>query len=379
MKHARILYQALENEAYLDRKLAVLVYSENTRALRAHFKPIKTAALHVRLGSLVDILLYCTSVLSLTALLLGPIFCLALYATKNVCSFVIKNPVTSPNLLIVPTSDDGERLLRLNLQAKHTEMQKLDIRSLPLHPFFNFMDYLIISLNLLSLLFLIIKRPSKFFELGLHAYDALILFSIMQAVKRLKLPVATDDHYQRWSFVLSHCATHMTTVQHGFIDPKLEFPHRSGSIDVLYAFDQKSVDELKLYYPIIKYHLNVRVRQLTLIEKRPCLLLASSAPHISIEIAFLQQIKMLSPDTLTLIKLHPIHMYDHRKSYLIDLCSTVVSNETYPLCTVFVSYNSFLKYDYAQNDIPTIDLADFKEPAAAAINVLEHLKQAITS
>lgn len=196
-------------------------------------------------------------------------------------------------------------------------------------------------------------------DLLLHCHDAFILsMLIYYVVKTPQADFVTDDHYQRWAFLLSNLSNKLTTVQHGFIDPDINFINSFGTINELYVYDFSFKIKFNKYFSITNCILHKS--NLTLQPNRNSLnsvFLASSFPAIDTEIELVDIIKKKTTASI-IIKLHPCHSYDARKDILLSYASYVCRDDEFPECRAFVSYNSFLEYDYRLCGVLTFSIAN---------------------
>lgn len=209
-------------------------------------------------------------------------------------------------------------------------------------------------------LYLLILRgkSGEKMDLLLHCRDAFILSMLIYYVSKTpQADFVTDCHYQRWVFLLSNLSDKLSVVQHGFIDPDINFINSFGAINTLYVYDysfKKSFDkyffvaDCKLY----KSNLMLMPNQFSLNS----VFLASSFPAIDKEIELLDIMKKQTTAYI-MIKLHPRHSYDAKKDKLLSYASYICRDDEFPECRAFVSYNSFLEYDYKLCGVSTFSIA----------------------
>lgn len=213
-------------------------------------------------------------------------------------------------------------------------------------------------------------------DLMLHARDAMHLLLLVRfAQAHGTSRFATDDHYQRWAFLLSHHCRSLAIVQHGFIDPDIRFPHRFGTADTVFVRDPMFRPAFAAYYSVGTF---TPFESATRLTSHPlsatAVFLASSYPSIDTEIRFLTAIKA-QRKVAVIVKFHPAHAYDARKNELSALADHVCNDGDMPACRVFVSHSSFMEFDYKARGIATFSIARSggAEPAAQA--VLDFLDQ----
>jgi len=106
------------------------------------------------------------------------------------------------------------------------------------------------------------------------------------------------------------------------------------------------------------------------------ILLASSFPTVDDEIALLTQLREQT-DVPVIIKFHPAHHYDARKSRLASL-ATHVSEHCHPACRIFVSHSSFMEYDYRTAAAATISIRRSGGVENAVKDILQALQTPAT-
>lgn len=204
-------------------------------------------------------------------------------------------------------------------------------------------------------------------DLLLHARDAFVLIMLTRYARdRPNHVFATDDHYQRWGFLLSWSCTDFRIVQHGFLDSNIRFPHSFGNLHTVYVRDPSFVPIFARYYKILESKIFSPIGKMTTNPFTGTgLFLASSFPSIDQEIALVELLKA-HWDLPVIVKFHPAHTYDDRRGQLAALASHVCSDEDRPACLIFVSYNSFMEFDYKAAGIPTFSIASFSGVAETA-------------
>nr|WP_297351295.1 hypothetical protein [uncultured Caldimonas sp.] len=214
-------------------------------------------------------------------------------------------------------------------------------------------------------------------DLLLHSIDSfrlLLLSSSLQA--ELDLKVVTDDHHQRWVFLLSHYCGDLYVVQHGRVDASIEFPNRYGRLHVLYARDEESAAAFGRYFEIGKVELQRQTLPLTPNEfSSSAIFLASSFPWIDDEIELVRRLKVKSGRPI-LVKFHPAHRYDGRMAVLSGLATHVCSPEERPECKLFVSHSSSMEEEYRAHAIPTVSIAEAGSVDRAVDEVMLRLSHA---
>ncbi len=194
-------------------------------------------------------------------------------------------------------------------------------------------------------------------DLIFHSRDAMVLLMLAcYARSRPDHRFATEDHYQRWAYLLSHHSPNLSIVQHGALDPNIPFVYSFGAIRTLYLRDPRSRADFGKYYRVRESKLFSPIRQL---KKNPFsefgAFLASSFPYIDAEIELVRMIKARH-NIPVIVKFHPAHHYDQRKQVLASLADYVCTDDEYPACRIFVSNNSFMENDYIACEIPTFSM-----------------------
>ena len=202
-----------------------------------------------------------------------------------------------------------------------------------------------------------------------RSFSIFSLFDLMEICVVLRLieranergfPIGSDDHIQRYSFLLSSFAEKSFILQHGYVDspPELVFE----KIDVLFCYDRSFVKNFRDYIRDIRevFFLTntLEFSKCRFSTDKPILLLASSYPYIDQELEFLNTQSVLLSDFHVVVKLHPFHVYDNRVRGLEMLCETICGKEDNPICDLMVSYNSFLNFHYKASKVLTFSIQD---------------------
>jgi hypothetical protein len=213
-------------------------------------------------------------------------------------------------------------------------------------------------------------------DLLLHARDAFQLIMLCHYIDAHPHHwFATECHYQRWSFILSHSAPRWALVQHGFLDTEIDLVNECGSIPILFGRSDLFYDQFRRLYEIGRFVKFAPVKSLqpNKFEGR-ALFLASSFPSISEEITVLRGVKERI-DIPVIVKFHPSHVYDERKFELAALADLICSGADYPDCKVFVSNNSFMEYDYQSVGKKTFAISNFSDVGAAIDQITSWLAE----
>lgn len=204
-------------------------------------------------------------------------------------------------------------------------------------------------------------------DLLLHGHDSLALLALATLASRSGRIFITDDHYQRWAHVLSHTAEDFRIVQHGFLDDEIVLPHLGGTVTQLYLRDILFRTSFERYYTVVDHRLFSAPFCLVHTPlSGDAVLLASSFPSIDEEIRLLDTIRATGKDLSIIVKFHPVHRYDSRREDLAARAALIYEGPGNPCCRVFVSYGSFMEFDYRRHGIATVSIARSGGVEAAA-------------
>lgn len=211
-------------------------------------------------------------------------------------------------------------------------------------------------------------------DLLLHARNALSLLMLADYARLNPDAIfVTDDHYQRWSFVLSHRAQHLWVVQHGYLYDDIAFPFDYGRVECLVCRDPLFVPKFQTYYEINE--IQVLLSSFTLQPSdygNSAVFLASSAVSINEELALIAAIKQ-SSDAPIIVKLHPHHAYDDRAAQLTAMADQTVASQDFPDCKVLVVFNSFIEFEYRALGKQTVSI----ERAGSVEHALDEVMNAL--
>jgi len=354
---ASYLQKALQNERCLDVNFRNKSNNSDMLSRLPNYKLMKQVALYNRLGRFYFIFIF-------ASLFIIPINILFQFVVAIFVSITSKKTDEVYPVHIIATSNTDFDVIKSRYDAEFGYNQvsfDYDIYSLKgLSARLDVVTLLAAFASCVKLYLLILRgKHDEKMDLLLHCRDAFILSMLICYV--VETPLAdyvTDDHYQRWAFLLSNLSNRLTIVQHGFIDPDINFINSFGTINELYVYDPSfnksfnkyfSVNDCKLYGS----KLILQPNQFSLNS----VFLASSFPAIDTEIELLDIIKKQTTASI-IIKLHPCHSYDARKDKLLSYASYVCRDDEFPECRAFVSYNSFLEYDYRLCGVLTFSIAN---------------------
>lgn len=366
----RCVLHALENERCLD-----LHYRRHSTVLDddsviPNYKVMKQLALRERLGFMYRPLLVLVQ-------LLIPALGLAQLGFAAWTCLVRRGRERSIKIHVIATTPNNERLIESALSEKQDRPQYDPdlLRLSQLAAYIRLTGVLQCAAAYFRLMGHIIGSAEKRRDMLLHSRDAVSLLMLAHYAKtNPDLGFVTDDHYQRWSYILSHSSQNFQIVQHGFLDKNIEFEHSFGLVHQLFVRDSSFLPYFTQYYDVLEWKwfpAPILLDSQQYAER--AVFLASSFPSIDIEIEFVRILRQRS-DVPVIIKFHPSHHYDDRKRVLSSLANHVCSKEQYPACRIFVSYNSFMEYDYRALGIHTVSIARSGDANNAVESILQQLK-----
>jgi hypothetical protein len=368
------IFHAIENERCLDLRYRTTRTNLQDDDPVPNYKVMKQLSLKNKLGFLYRPFI-------VLALALMPILAMIQWLLAIIVSVAYAGRVSEATLHIVPTIQGNIGLVETALcadSAMKGRRQDRDILAFGrLCNEVGLSGVLLCIASHIRLLFHILRMDRRRrADLLLHSRDAFVLLMLVCYAQRHPSHVfATDDHYQRWAFLLSHNCGDFRIVQHGFLDSNIAFAHSFGIVQSLYVCDPIFLPEFATYYKILESKVFSPVTDLTPnLLSEVGLFLASSFPSIDDEIELLTQIKA-HRDVPVIVKFHPAHSYDSRKQRLAALASYVCSDDENPICKVFISHNSFMEFAYKARGIPTFSIARSGGPSEAAQAVLALLDQ----
>lgn len=367
------VFQALENERCLDLRYRAMSTSLRDDERVPNYKVMKQLALRNRLGPLyrpfITIALALIPVLAIIEWLFAVPASLAGAGAPRRGNFhIVATTPTNIDLIEEAVAKDS------SLQGFVVDRDLLSLRQLSAELGLRGVVSCIASHALLLVYILQLER-SKRTDLLLHSRDALMLaMLVFYAQQHPDHGFATDDHYQRWAYLLSHHSSSLFIVQHGFLDQHIHFANPFGVVRVLYVRDPQFISQFSSYYRILESKLFSPLRKLA---QNPFadrgIFIASSFPSIAAEIDVVKLIKARC-DVPVIVKFHPAHQYDQQKQILAALVENVCTDEVYPSCRIFVSHNSFMEFDYRVCGVPTFSISRLGgavNTAQAILNLLD--------
>lgn len=366
------VFMALENERCLDLRFRE-VHKINARV--PNFKVMKQLALRQQLGPLYRPLLW-------LSMLLVPAYSVFAWLPALILAMAFRAVERHTERLVFATTPFNDQLIRAVLSESSEQLANpesaglLDAKricaGLGVTGVFK---CIALHLKLYKRIFAV-SDHTKRSDLLLHSIDSFRLLLLSSSLQRDRdLKAVTDDHHQRWVFLLSHYCRDLHVVQHGRVDASIEFPHRYGRLNVLYARDEESAAAFGRYFEIGRVELQPRTLPLTPNEfSSSAIFLASSFPWIDDEIELVRRLKVKSGRPI-LVKFHPAHRYDGRMAVLSGLATHVCSPEERPECKLFVSHSSSMEEEYRAHAIPTVSIAQAGSVDRAVDEVMLRLSE----
>jgi hypothetical protein len=367
---AHMLYQALCNEIRLDQRYREIF---GAKGFYINYKIMKQVALKSKFGFLLTPAIF-------TLAWIMPAILFARWILMLGISF--RAPATKrdvKSVWVVPTTPTNDILIRsLLARDKRNNLRVLTLNnlstSLPSH--LDVCAVMAAGWQTFCLILRIILLSTNRTALLLHARDAMSMLLLAKFARSHPNDLfATDCHYQRWSFILSHAANDLVLVQHGILDLAIGLPYKGGVVRKVIVRDEASAKGWRQYYRSIQEE-TIYVQNVEL-EANPysnaAVFLASSFPTIDLEISFIRALRHAAPTPL-IVKLHPAHRYDNRRSQLITFADYVCRPDENPSCAVFVSHSSSMEMIYRQIGIPTVSLLHECTTDAAVTAVMHVLR-----
>ena len=354
-KLMRVVEQSLSNEMKLD------VFIKNKFCLRDEarlpdFKILKLIVIKKRIGFFWNIALAASPII-VAAKILAQWAVSILYSLST-------NSYHSTTFIRTTSSANNERIRRCvgnDSDASQLSFQLDSLRFLSKSQSLLEIVELIFE-NLKSLTNLCFGVSDNKLSLLLHynnSFEMLLLAKFINSNPQFSY--VTDDHYQRWSFVMSHLAKRLQIVQHGYLDNvrEINFDYEFGDADSIFVWREEDKLNFSNFIKCDQYFYASLSLDLAMSEfGEKCLFLASSSPHLSVEIDFLTLLKRKS-DTKIIVKLHPLHTYPIEVEYLLVQADKIWTDDDFPFCKVFVSFNSALEIPYAASGCAVVRLESY--------------------
>jgi hypothetical protein len=351
LKIVSVVLKALENERALDIHLKNKFHKNNEDGYLPNYKILKLISFRKRLGWFFFPAIIIWSIISLVNSFVMAIFFVVAAVFKKPLAFDCVTHIISTSSLSI-------------IEVIKSERENFICDEFNCISPSNFQQYskekcFECLMAVVILYFKILFYPNfkgMRIEMLLHARDSVSLISLCSLIIQFPNHIfVTDDHYQRWSYILSNLSSNFILIQHGYLDSDINFPNKFGSIGTLYL---RSIDfgvrfskyfdvyRMKIYKIKINFHPNEFSDR--------AIFIASSSPFIEHEIDLARKLSLAGIPII--LKLHPYHVYDNKLNILLSLASYVCQSNENPLCEIFVSYNSFLYYDYVQSGIFSISM-----------------------
>ncbi|MBT9493226.1 MAG: hypothetical protein IV107_12990 [Paucibacter sp.] len=372
-KLARLVVSALGNERAIDLRYRDSRGMTTAEADLPNYKLMKQIALKRRFGFLYSLIIpfaplaiFATFPFQWALALLGSLGYQSMQ-TRDICCRLL---VTTPQNI-----DLIDSALLSDNNVSHLKKIKLDFTCFSFGRQLGRLAVLRCIHTHIRLICMLRKTPAGARrDIILHARDSLALIMLGYSALSCSDIFVTDDHYQRWSFVLSHASDRFQIVQHGFLDQDICFPHPFGTVETLFIRDAIFFENFDRIYKVSSSKI---FKPGTGFELTKCsegaLFLASSFPAIDSELEFISKVKAEENIPL-IIKFHPAHTYDGRKAQLAALADFVYEGHGNPACRFFASYNSFMEFDYSSAYIPTISILRAGGAEAAFTQLRQLLK-----
>lgn len=365
---SQVVFYALENERQLD-----LRYKETffPQCRFVNYKVMKQVALRHRFGILV------TPLLASVALTV-PFLAAVNWGKAFILSFRVGRAAASAGTMwLVPTTPTNTALIRDAISSETLDCEILLINDMVrlLAPRLGPRALLRVAWDLIRIMRKSISSSGCRVEMLLHSRDALNLLLLAKFARLQYGDVfVTDDHYQRWAYVLSHNAVRFYLVQHGVLDHLICFPHRYGRISKAYVRDQDSINTFRNYYQSV-VDAKIYTPVVPLVSNpfsSQGVFLASSFPSLQEEIEVARELKQYGFIPI-IVKLHPVHKYDKRVDSLLFLADYICQPNESPACKFFVSHSSSMELIYQSHGIPTVSIKRAGGPSLAAKAIRNYL------
>ncbi|WP_141111097.1 hypothetical protein [Chromobacterium haemolyticum] len=371
---ARLVFNSLENERAIDVKQRGVYVKDEDAGFIPNYKVMKQVALTKRLGKFYRVFIFISPVL---IVLLWPF-----HWFLGVLGGAFKRDVFSgvKRYIVVTPSRGGMSLINsaicFDIDAQDAAISEQELSCYKLGRTIGLVEvFLSIVTHFLFLYFIFTSSRGIRKDMMLHARDSFSLCMLANSKSLRQSTVLTDDHYQRWSYILSHLISDFRIVQHGFLDIDLVLPNPYGKVSLLYLRDHRFLEDFQKFYQVLLWRLFV-VEQVFVKTNFPekSIFLASSFPAIDSEIELLTMLKERCSIPI-FVKFHPAHLYDGRKKKLANLADGVFEGEGNPVCGAFVSYNSFMEFDYSSHGVATVSIVRSGSVNRACSDLLNHIQE----
>lgn len=267
------------------------------------------------------------------------------------------------NILLFNTSNVPNEVLGRLSNCMGENVNPIDTKSIPKF-FFNHLPLYkcIIHMFMFYCLYFTFLINFRRHKLPLFfCYDLLDIYCFYHLViyaNNLNITVGTDDHLQRYFYIISHFANKNFLLQHGYVDPPSDIFY-DCKIDNLFLYNFKFKEDFNSYIKnIVDFHILNYSLDLDFISSEKILLIVSSYPFINYELDFVENLPRDYINHKIAVKLHPHHLYDARAAKLISYADFLIESGNLPFCDVVVSYHSFLNEHYENSGINSIYLSE---------------------
>jgi hypothetical protein len=352
-----ILKQAYENEIELEKYIkAQYNFSKNL----LNFKVLKCSELQGNMGFLFPLFYFSYSVYVFLRILIS-FFLLFLFCFLTLFK---KLEIQKPSdVIYFPTNSNAETIIQnvfeqFNFEIKLTSKNKVSIFFLLKN--LSVKDLIHVSISSIKFYINLLFYKSNRFLIYLNSIDSIFLILLIKYLKKNNQKViVTDDQCQRWAFIISNISEKSIFVQHGYISESIKFPHNFGKVDTYFIRDICFKEVFSLYFTVNNFKILRRNIHFTNTGFPFSIFLASSSPYIDKEIEFLKLLRKHFTIPI-IVKKHPVHTYNMDKlNNLYSLSDYICKSNENPECNIFVSFSSFMEYDYKSNLIQTISLSEF--------------------
>lgn len=352
LKYYQKIIEAYENEIDLDKDYI----TTNNIDLIFNFKPIKLIAFKKKL----KIFFYPTLI---AYFIFFPLFSLLQIILILTYKIIISEKKID-DILLIPTNKYRVKTLK-KILSKNTELDISYITLYRMNHIFvygNLLNFINFLKNYLYFLVYIFYSKKNFFDMYLHSYDVISLLYLTEIMTTKNCLLITDDHYQRWSYIISKVSNKNIYIQHGYIKNYF-FTNQYGTIDKLLYTNKsdlstfKNCFNIKEYFKVSSSHIFKTIER---INQKKVIFFASSYPFVRDEIDFLQLLQTHNESFYIIIKLHPNHIYDLKsKQILMNLTDIEWLEDYFPITDFFISYKSFLSEAYNDNNVITYSIVDY--------------------
>ena len=366
-----LVYQALCNERQIDIHFRTKVLKEPGGDGLPYFKVMKLRTWHRRLGLLFWPAIFLAACLIPFLAVIQWVQALFSSMGTQPARQAIQAVETSPSNRSLITRAVAQ--LQPNLTAPiHFSTQHPPTLAAALRPVGIF-RCILAHIRLLDRILL--TGPTRI-DLMLHARDAFAMLMLAEYARLTPDAVfITDDHYQRWSFVLSHRAQRLWIVQHGFLYDDIDFPYGYGRLSCLICRDPLFIPKFESYYAVeAAFILSGEITLQPSVFSDRAVFLASSSVSIDTELELLTGLRQRSNAPI-IVKLHPHHTYDDRAIRLTALADHIVAADQFPDCRVLVVFNSFIEFEYRAVGRKTVSIERVGSVEAAVDAVLDALNE----